>query len=185
MLKISSSHFIAIRDHGEKSYPNEGAGLLLGRVEEQHKTVVDLLPLENQWQEGEQERRYLITPEMMMRAETEAAERGLDIIGIFHSHPDHAEEPSIYDREWALPWYSYIITRVEDGRAILSRAWLLKADRSGFDEESIDIVYPVRQAGFLARIRQWLKGLRQPRNFHINRSPQPTATTSLLSKETL
>jgi molybdopterin converting factor small subunit/proteasome lid subunit RPN8/RPN11 len=138
MLTILSRHFHALRAHGEAAYPNEGAGLLLGRVVGMHKTVVDLLPLANQWRAEEQYHRYLIAPQAMMHGEDEAARRGLDVIGVFHSHPDHAEEPSIYDREWALPWYSYIITRVEKGRAILSRGWLLKEDRSAFEEERIE-----------------------------------------------
>jgi proteasome lid subunit RPN8/RPN11 len=139
MLTITSDHYRAIRAHGEASYPNEGAGLLLGSATETHKAVVEILPLENQWSEEERYHRYLITPQAMMRGEDEAARRGLDVIGVFHSHPDHAEEPSTFDREWALPWYSYVITRVENGRALLSRAWLLKEDRSAFDEEKIAI----------------------------------------------
>jgi proteasome lid subunit RPN8/RPN11 len=59
------------------------------------------------------------------------------VIGVFHSHPDHVAEPSGFDREWALPWYSYLITSVEEGRMRVSRSWLLREDRSGFDEEEI------------------------------------------------
>ena len=76
----------------------------------------------------------------MLHGETEAARRGLDVIGIFHSHPDHPAEPSGFDRDWALPWYSYIITTVEQGRAVRSRSWLLKEDHSGYDEETIQII---------------------------------------------
>ena len=63
----------------------------------------------------------------------------LDIVGIFHSHPDHPSRPSEFDREWAMPWFSYIITSVKNGKADGSRSWLLSEDRSAFNEESIVI----------------------------------------------
>jgi proteasome lid subunit RPN8/RPN11 len=129
----------AIHAHGEAAYPNEGAGLLLGVAADDHKTLVDIMPLANEWDEGEQYHRYLITPADMLRGETEAARRGLDVIGIFHSHPDHVAEPSNMDRDWALPWFSYVITSIRKGQAEISRAWLLRDDRSAFDEEPIQI----------------------------------------------
>jgi proteasome lid subunit RPN8/RPN11 len=73
----------------------------------------------------------------MLRGENEAARRGLDVIGVFHSHPDHPNRPSGYDLEWALPWYSYVITSVQGGRAVESRSWRLQDDRQGFAEEAI------------------------------------------------
>lgn len=139
MLTIHSHVLKTLQAHGEAAYPNEGAGLLLGNAADGHKSVVDILPLENQWEAEEQYHRYLITPQDMLRAETEAARRGLDVLGIFHSHPDHPAEPSGMDKDWALPWYSYIITTVAHGRAAVSRAWLLREDRTRFDEESIHI----------------------------------------------
>jgi proteasome lid subunit RPN8/RPN11 len=126
-----------IQAHGEGAYPNEGAGLLLGQTTLTEKRVVAILPIENQWQAEEQFHRYLITPRDMLRGETAAAARGLDVIGIFHSHPDHMAEPSGFDRDWALPWYSYVITSIEQAHAVISRSWLLREDRSAFDEETI------------------------------------------------
>src|ERR1700694_6025554 len=137
MVIIPASVQRAIQAHGEAAYPNEGAGLLLGQAANGTKTVVDILPVGNEWEAGEQYHRYLITPQDMLRGEAEAARRGLDVVGIFHSHPDHVAEPSIMDRDWALPWYSYIITTIQKGRAVKSRAWLLRDDRSAFDEEDI------------------------------------------------
>ncbi len=138
MIAISTTILRALQSHGEAAYPNEGAGLLLGRVTDDGKAVTDILPLDNHWEAEEQYHRYMITPQDMLRGETEAARRGLDVIGIFHSHPDHPAEPSGMDRDWALPWYSYIITTVAQGRATVSRSWLLKEDRSAFDEEHIN-----------------------------------------------
>lgn len=65
---------------------------------------------------------------------------GLDIVGVFHSHPDHPNRPSQFDRDWALPWYSYIITSVSAGKAVESRSWRLADDRTNFTEEDIEIL---------------------------------------------
>ncbi len=137
MLIVPTNLLRSIHAHGEAAYPNEGAGLLLGRVADGAKTVVDILPLANEWEAGEQYHRYLLTPQDMLRAEDEAVRRGLDVVGIFHSHPDHVPEPSAMDRDWALPWYSYLITSVQKARAVASRSWQLRDDRSAFDEETI------------------------------------------------
>jgi proteasome lid subunit RPN8/RPN11 len=139
MLSISPALLHAIQAHGEAAYPNEGAGLLLGQANGAHKALAAILPIANRWEADEQYHRFLITPDDMLRGESEAARRGLDVIGIFHSHPDHVAVPSGFDRDWALPWYSYIITSVEKAQAVSTRSWLLREDRSGFDEESMDL----------------------------------------------
>jgi proteasome lid subunit RPN8/RPN11 len=139
MLSIPSETLIAIQEHGQGAYPNEGAGLLLGQAGADGRRVAAILSIENRWQAGEQHHRYLITPQDMLRGENEAVARGLDVIGVFHSHPDHVAEPSGFDRDWALPWYSYIITSVEQGIATASRSWRLRDDRSAFDEEGIEV----------------------------------------------
>ncbi len=140
MLTIHPDTLRVLQAHSEAAYPNEGAGLLLGQAAEGHKTVVDILTLPNRWEAEEQYHRFLLTPQDMLHGETEAARRALDVIGIFHSHPDHPAQPSGFDRDWALPWYSYIITTVEKGRATVSRSWLLKEDRSDYEEETIQII---------------------------------------------
>ena len=137
MLTVPTEVLRSIQSHGEAAYPNEGAGLLLGRAADGGKNVVDILPLSNEWEAGEQYHRYMITPQDMLRGENEAARRGLDVIGIFHSHPDHVAEPSNMDRDWALPWFSYVITSVQKAQAVVSRSWLLREDRSAVDEEII------------------------------------------------
>jgi len=137
MLTVPATILRALQAHGEAAYPNEGAGLLLGTVTPEGKTVADILPLSNEWEAGEQYHRYMITPQDMLRGENEAALRGLDVVGIFHSHPDHPAQPSTMDRDWALPFFSYVITSVQKAQAVVSRAWLLREDRSAFDEEVI------------------------------------------------
>jgi proteasome lid subunit RPN8/RPN11 len=141
MLTISAETLKALEAHGESAYPAEGAGLLFGTNNgDGNKTVADILPLANRWEAEEQYHRFLITPPDMLRGEQAAARRGLDVIGVFHSHPDHPAEPSGFDRDWALPFYSYIITTVEKGAATRSRSWLLKEDRSAYDEETIQSI---------------------------------------------
>ena len=137
-LRIARPALERLEAHGAAAYPNEGAGLLLGRAEADGKSVVDVLPLDNRWDAGEQYHRFLLTPQDMLRGEQEAARRGLDVVGVFHSHPDHPAEPSGFDRDWALPWYSYVITSVQSGRPAGSRSWLLREDRSGYEEEDIE-----------------------------------------------
>lgn len=140
MLEINGATLNAIHAHGEKAYPEEGAGLLLGRHEGEFRRVEAILQLENSREEGARRNRYLVTAEDYMRGEDEAASRGLDVLGVFHSHPDHPNQPSEFDRQWALPWFSYLITSVQAGRAVESRAWLLSSDRENFIEEAIKII---------------------------------------------
>lgn len=128
-----------IQIHGEKAYPDEGAGLMLGQEKDGLRVVQHLLLLENAREEPARHNRYLITAEDMLQGELEAQRLGLSILGIFHSHPDHPNQPSEYDREYAIPWYSYLITSVHQGRAGESSCWRLQDDRSGFDPEEITL----------------------------------------------
>lgn len=140
MLTIKRGTLKEIEKHLEAAYPNEGAGLLLGSATQTGKQVQGILPLENRWEGAEQYHRFLLTAQDMLRGEQEAARRGVDVVGIFHSHPDHPAEPSGFDRDWALPWYSYIITTVAQGQTARHRSWLLKEDRSAYDEEPIAVL---------------------------------------------
>lgn len=140
-LILSTELLLRIHRHGEKAYPEEGAGILLGRtLKKEERLVLDLLGVENAREDGSRHNRYLITPYDMLRAEMEAEQRGLEIIGIFHSHPDHPNRPSEIDLEWALPWLSYLITSVLAGKATESRSWQLRHDREQFDEEELVII---------------------------------------------
>jgi len=138
MLNIPAEILRALEAHGEAAYPNEGAGLLLGLAQPTGKTVTTILPLANRWESEEQFHRFLLSPQDMLQGEQEAARLGVEVIGVFHSHPDHPAEPSGFDRDWAWPWYSYIITSIQHGRAVVSRSWLLQEDRSAFMEEAIE-----------------------------------------------
>jgi proteasome lid subunit RPN8/RPN11 len=134
-LKITNELIERINQHIEAAYPGEGAGFLLG-VE---GTVNDVLPLDNAREEEARYNRFLLTPEDYLKAEMKAMELGVDLIGVFHSHPDCPNVPSEYDREWAQPFFSYIIYRVDQGKTVSHRSWRLQEDRSKYDEEEIEI----------------------------------------------
>ena len=138
-INISRRLLNEIHSQGEIAYPEEGAGLLLGYEREGIRFVQSLLMLENAREDTARHNRYLITAADMLGGEKEAERLGQSIIGIFHSHPDHPNLPSEFDREWAIPWYSYLITRVDNGRAVESKSWRLIDDRSGFSPEDIII----------------------------------------------
>ncbi|MBI2759017.1 MAG: M67 family metallopeptidase [Chloroflexi bacterium] len=139
MLKISKDALTQIHAHGEQAYPDEGAGFLLG-LENGSRDVQAIFPLTNSREDSARHNRYLITPNDYLKAELEADRLGLSLIGVFHSHPDHPNRPSEFDRDWAQPFFSYIITSVQSGKAIESRSWRLSEDRSQFVEESIQII---------------------------------------------
>jgi proteasome lid subunit RPN8/RPN11 len=124
----------------ESAYPEEGTGLLLGDEVSGQRRVLAVLPLANSRESAARHNRYLITPQDMLHGEQEAMRLGLDVIGIFHSHPDSPNRPSVFDREWALPWFSYLITTIASGHAQGSRSWRLEEDRSQFKEESIAVL---------------------------------------------
>jgi proteasome lid subunit RPN8/RPN11 len=126
-----------IQANGEGAYPEEGAGLMLGQEQGEGRSVQRILPIQNAREDAARHNRYLLTAQDMLRGEQEAARLGLDVLGVFHSHPDHPNQPSEFDRDWALPWYSYVITSVQKGTAVESRSWRLRDDRSAFDEEQI------------------------------------------------
>lgn len=137
MIYLSEEHINQIEAHGERTFPYECGGMLVGRFEEGRKSVVELLPMENAMTESEQHNRVLILPKDVLRAERYARSRGLDVIGYYHSHPDHPAIPSQFDLDHALPVWTYIIVSVREGKAADVRAWEMENDRSKFNEEKI------------------------------------------------
>lgn len=138
VIQISPEILARIHAYGEEAYPDEGAGFLLGSGGDV-RLVVDILALANAREQEARHDRYLITPEDYLNAESTADRLGLSLIGVFHSHPDHPNEPSNYDREWAQPFFSYIITSINSGKAAESRSWRLVEDRSRFEEERLEV----------------------------------------------
>ena len=142
MLKLTKQVLEKILIHGVASYPYEGCGLLIGRVEDGHNIVEAIFPVANRWEKEEEKRyRFLIHDQDMLQAELSAAAQDLDVVGIFHSHPDHPPDASPRDLAWAA-WsgYSYLITEIRDQEPVQSRSWHLLIDRSGFEQETVEII---------------------------------------------
>ena len=137
MIEIADEHLREIRAHGERDYPFECCGLLIGRFDGDSKVVVETYAISNAREEAAKRNRFLIRPEELMRGEKYAREKRLDVVGFYHSHPDDRAVPSKYDLDHAWPSYSYIVVAVEKRHAADLRSWEMESDRSRFNEEEI------------------------------------------------
>jgi proteasome lid subunit RPN8/RPN11 len=135
-LRLSGTVPGEIRDHGASEYPHECCGAMLGERTETEKTVTRVVRIENARVDGRRN-RFLITGQDYVRVEQEAAARGLDLVGFYHSHPDHPARPSQHDLDHALPWFSYVIVAVAGGAPRELTSWILAEDRSRFLEETV------------------------------------------------
>lgn len=124
-----------IRSHGEEDYPNECCGFFFGQ-EKNFRKVTRIKRADNIQSEN-RKRRFRIDPNEYRRAERFADQHELDFLGIYHSHPDHPAVPSEHDRSVALPYFSYIILSVTDGKAERVRSWRLNEEHQ-FDEEKLE-----------------------------------------------
>jgi proteasome lid subunit RPN8/RPN11 len=143
MLRLNDELVHRIRTHGEECYPHECCGALFGRDGESHREILDLLPLENRHSESPRN-RFKISPEDFRDAEKVAAKRGLDLVGWYHSHPDHPALPSEFDRAHAWPWYSYVIVSVEQRKSGQITSWRLEDARTRFTPERMEIAVRTR-----------------------------------------
>ena len=130
-----------IRRQGEAAYPAECCGALVGRVEGEAKEVVRLAPAVNR--RTDDPHRYLIAPDDLRRLEAEVRAAGQEIVGYYHSHPDHPARPSAFDTEHAWPWYSYLIVRIDRGRGADLASWVLDDERPLMLPESLDVLSEV------------------------------------------
>ncbi len=138
-VSLSADLQARIFQHLQATYPNEGGGFLLGTVSGDQVHVVDVIEIENVFEEEEQYHRYAMTPLDWARLEDQADERGLALVGYFHSHPDSPAIPSVYDRDHALPNFTYIITAIMNGQPTEMLVWHLRADRTQFDAGTLAI----------------------------------------------
>jgi len=145
-LRLRARETEQIHGHLCRAYPEEGCGVLLGREVGGARSVERVLPFENQ-REDSRHHRYLIAPEQFLIAEREGRAAGLDVVGFFHSHPDHPASPSAFDLEHAWPYYSYLIVSVEAGRVVDTRSWRLATDRTRFEVETLEHLPEVAPAG--------------------------------------
>ncbi|WP_392534471.1 Mov34/MPN/PAD-1 family protein [Nostoc sp. C117] len=165
MIRLSEKQLQIICTHAESIYPEECCGIIFGHLGSDGKITVEVMPTENVWNteaaaefSGDvsrqaaslreatptrlrtaesKKRQYAIAPEVMLQAQKQARERSLNIIGIFHSHPDHPAIPSECDRLYAWPGYSYIIVSVQNGKAGELQSWSLD-DSHQFQAEAIE-----------------------------------------------
>lgn len=137
----------AIRRHAADAYPFECCGALIGKPSQTNGfSIVEALALSNvtaasgtdQSGDTDARRRFLVSPEEYRQAEARATTTGAELVGFYHSHPDHPAIPSQYDLDHAWPNLSYLIVSVRDGVPAELRSWRLRPDRSGFDEEAIE-----------------------------------------------
>lgn len=140
MIKLNEQLLDEIREHGQRDYPFECCGLLIGQFESDgRKTAVETYPISNAREEETKRKRFLIRPEELMRGEKYAREKDLDVVGFYHSHPDDRALPSRYDLDHAWPVYSYVVVSVVRGHAEDLRSWEMQTDRSRFNEEELAV----------------------------------------------
>jgi proteasome lid subunit RPN8/RPN11 len=132
-LRITSGVDTAIRRHGQETYPHECCGALVGR----DGAVTAVVALPNTTDEGPR-RRFMVRPSDYQLAERRASELGGELLGFYHSHPDHPARPSQYDLDHAWPTFAYIIVAVAEGVAKDMTVWYLQEDRSRFEEGSLN-----------------------------------------------
>jgi proteasome lid subunit RPN8/RPN11 len=140
-MKLSIGQDLAERigKHGAETYPHECCGALLGTdADDGTRQVRELFRLVNR-QEDSPRNRFMVTSTDVIDAEKAGRLAGLDVVGWYHSHPDHPARPSEFDREHAWPWYSYIIVSVQGGQAKDITSWRLNDDRTEYTEEEISV----------------------------------------------
>ncbi|MDQ1729405.1 MAG: hypothetical protein QOD33_1530 [Pyrinomonadaceae bacterium] len=147
MIQLEEKHQSEIAAHGERDYPYECCGLLLGTFGA-GKAVIEIYPISNAREEQAKRNRFLIRPEELLRGERYATAKGLEVVGFYHSHPDHPAVPSQYDLEHAWPMFSYIVVAVAAGVANDLLSWEMTPDRLRFVAEEIsNVSKPAASAG--------------------------------------
>jgi len=137
-ITVSKNQLDEIRRHGESDYPHECCGLLIGSLEASGRKVAEeIFPISNAREDAAKRNRFLIAPKDLMRGEKYARASRRDVVGFYHSHPDHPAVPSQFDLDHAWPVYSYIIVSVREGRAEDLFSFELRSDRSRFDAEDL------------------------------------------------
>src|SRR6201996_5293064 len=141
-LRMSGELFETIRRHGERTYPHECCGVLLGRSDDQGNTVEAAVEAGNTRTDSAHN-RYNIAPQELIRIQRQARDRGLDIVGFYHSHPDHPAQWSKTDFAEAH-WLgcSYVITAVEKGVAAQTNSFLLTGtseENKAFEDEPVEV----------------------------------------------
>lgn len=136
MIRIEPQPWAAMVAHARHTYPNECCGAMLGTGDGEGKTVVEALPLDNAY-EGPQAARYELRPQDLLAAEKAARERKLDLIGIYHSHPDCDAYFSRTDLQNSCPWYSFVVLSVQKGEFHHANSWLPNVEQTAAAKEEL------------------------------------------------
>ena len=139
MIKVDKSAWDTMVAHAEAKFPNECCGAMIGKIDDSTKHVTQAVPLENAYA-GEQGARYELRPEDLLEADRRARAEGLDLIGIFHSHPDCDAYFSKTDLESSCPWYSFVVLSVKGGKFDHAASFLPNADQTAAEKE--DLIWP-------------------------------------------
>ena len=134
-MRIQAAHLRAIEDHARRGYPDEVCGVLVGRRESE-VAVEDVVPVENREREAPRV-RYQIAPEDLLRIQRESRASHRDVVGFYHSHPDHPARPSEFDRECAWGFYSYIIVSIIQRQPVDMTCWVLVDQTRTFQRQEI------------------------------------------------
>ncbi|RPI07091.1 MAG: M67 family peptidase [Ignavibacteriae bacterium] len=136
MIRLSKQIVDKIEFHAEQTYPEECCGMLLGFSKNGLHHIEEAIIIDNR-QDENRRRRFYISPEQYRQAEQLAGKMKMELLGFYHSHPDHPAAPSAFDTDHAMPWFTYIIVSVEKGKAAAMTAWLLNEERTQFRERII------------------------------------------------
>jgi proteasome lid subunit RPN8/RPN11 len=136
MIRIESEPWAAMVAHARRAYPNECCGAMLGASEDGTKTVREAIALENAFA-GAQAARYELRPEDLLAADKAARERQMDLIGIYHSHPDCDAYFSTTDLQNSCPWYSFVVLSIQKGEFHHANSWLPNVDQTEAAKEEL------------------------------------------------
>src|SRR5580692_4281410 len=136
MIDIERGPWREMVNHAQAAYPNECCGAMIGSIDGENKTVVRALALDNV-SGGSQRAYYELRPEDLLRADREAREHKMDLIGIYHSHPDCAAYFSPTDLKNSCPWYSFVVLAIKEGRCDHAKSWLPNAEQTAAEKEEL------------------------------------------------
>ncbi|MGA3189271.1 MAG: M67 family metallopeptidase [Bryobacteraceae bacterium] len=139
MIKINPEAWRTMVGHAQSTFPDECCGVMVGSIDGESKVVTTAITLENAYK-GKQEDRYEIRPEDLLAADKKARAQGLDLIGIFHSHPDCDAYFSKTDLENSCPWYSFVVLSVKGGKFDHANSFLPNADQTAAEKE--ELIWP-------------------------------------------
>jgi len=138
MIDINQESWNLMVAHAEKTFPNECCGAMLGSIDGDVKKVLKAVAIENSYT-GEQGARYELRPEDLLEADRQARAAGMDLIGIFHSHPDCDAYFSKTDLENSCPWYSFVVLSIKNGKFDHANSFLPNADQTAADKEDLRV----------------------------------------------